>query len=292
MAFKETMKDIARAPFQWNEVKFKKEAAEFAKTHGVSAEQAEKAIFDARLKAVDREVVLNSAIDYDSKEFSNLLAAMYELFGSKEMDQFKEHADNPSIFRTIGAVPTSGELRASQKYFRDKFSGEAPANAIVTDAAEKTKLILALAARFSRDTRVTGAADLRAVLASNPDLAADLGKILQAKEELERHERMFGREMSFDKSLEQLKQTGKDSLKTMLWNAPMAYAKKFNIPRNLNQFSSHLKAMMKLIGQETKAVADIAIDASVVAGQALRNNRAFEALTNKAKQLAKRMIKP
>lgn len=292
MSFRETLKDIARAPFQWKELKFKNEAAAYAKANGVSNVEAQKAIFDARLRLVSHEVVLNKSIDYDSKEFANVQAALYELVGSAQMDRFKQHADNPAVFRALAPALRSAELTSAQKYYRDKFKGDAPATAVITDTAEKTKLITELITRFSGDPRLVGAADLRSTLIANPDLSADIGKMLQAKEELERHERMFGREVNFERSMATLKTNAWETVTSKMWTPIGGYLKKFNIPTSGKKFVDHFVAMAKAIGQELKVGTELLIDISDVVSKGLRNNRVFEAATEAPKKFLKKVIKP
>jgi hypothetical protein len=223
--FKEKIKDLGRQlKGEGPEVKFKNTVAQYERAHGVSHEAAEKAVFIDRFNAVQHELTYTRAIDKET--YRAFVAGLNEVLGKNGVADMKRDATDPAIYRALHVPPaTPAEFNQALTYFKSKFENRAPNAAVVKDCAENKKIIDALHARFMGDPALAGAGDLEALIATHPELGADLGKILSAKELSDMHERRFGDGIHFNKSMETLKETAKESLTTMFWKAPSDYIK-------------------------------------------------------------------
>jgi hypothetical protein len=112
------------------------------------------------------------------------------------------------------------------------------------------KLVDALLRRFSIDPRLGGPDSLQDILTAYPELGADIGKLMDAKKATERHERMFGKDLMFEKMMGEFKKTAQESLTEMLWKAPSDYATKI-IKGGLDMSKGGLGGVLSVYMKET-----------------------------------------
>lgn len=222
---KEKIKDIGRhLTGEGVEVRFKNTVGQYERSHGVSREEAEKAIFMDRFDAVQHELTYTGAINADT--YRAFVAGLNEIFGKDGVADMKRNSADPVIYRALHLAPVSqGEFDRVASYFKGKFENKVPNAAVVRDCAENKKSIDALYARVSGDPAFMGTNDLEALIAAHPELGADLGRLMSAKELSDIHERIFENGIRFKKSIETLKATSKESLSVMFWKAPADYLK-------------------------------------------------------------------
>lgn len=258
--FKEKIKDIGRRlTGEGPEVKFKSTVDQYERSHRVSHEAAQKAVFMERLNAVQHELTYTRAINEDT--YRAFVAGLNEVFGKDGVVDMKRDAADPMIYRALMLPPASlAEFNQSASYFKTKFANKVPNAAVIKDCAENKKIIEALHARFAGDPALAGASDLEALIAAHPELGADLGKILSAKEMSDMHERKFESGLHFKKSMEAFGNTTKESLGTMIWKAPAEFWKTVN-KSGQSGFLPFAKATMDLAYEETKAGTKILIEA-------------------------------
>jgi len=176
---------------------------------------------------IQAEILSNSAIDYQSKEFKKFSAATKELFGNTSLDKFKKDAEDVSIFKRITiARSTAPEIKKIKEYYETSFKryhkdidvknilkGE---TAVIHDSAQDVKIIDELITRLAFSLGSFGTTDLTSALSANPDVAADLGKILLAKEALEKHERKLSAILRFEKTKKEVN----NNLADFFWKNP------------------------------------------------------------------------
>lgn len=224
MDFKEQIKNVGRQLIgQGREVKFAKAVEEFETTKGVSREEAEKAIFIERIKTVQDRIKFSGTLGADVEELKELEAAMNEIFKGDGLERLKESSADSAIFRTLSLPPIAlKNVKDAESYFKSKFDKKAPAEVVLKDYAQNGQLIEALLKRFSGDPSLRSGTDsLEAIIAAHPELGADLGKILEARRLMARHEKCFKKDLNFDATLESFKKTARETLTEMLWKAPV-----------------------------------------------------------------------
>lgn len=226
--FKEKIKDIGRQlTGEGPEVKFKSTVDQYERSHGVSHEAAEKAVFMDRFNAVQHELTYTRSINKET--YRALVAGMNEVFGKDGVFDMKRDAADPAIYRVLTLAPASlAEFNQTASYFKTKFENKVPNAAVIKDCAENKKIIEALHTRFSGDPLLAGTSDLEALMGAHPELGADLGKILLTKELSDMHEQKFENGLRFKSSIETLGNTAKESLGTMIWKAPNEWWKTVN----------------------------------------------------------------
>ncbi len=254
-------KIVGRGP----EVKFRNTVDDYARDHGTTREVAEKKIFNDYISSVGRET-RTGALDSDSKKWRDFQAAINETLSKSATDRATTDAKNPAVFRNLTFSVSAAQEKQQEKYYQKKFNGDAPDRAIIEDSAENIEMMNRLLRRLNLDitSNMSNTDDLEALLRSHPEMGADIGKLFQSKQNLEKHERMFGRELQFEKSLEQLKKTSAESLQVMLLDAPMKMlggilggAWQVLQQRNLNGFFSAMKSSLKALGAGTAAAAKL-----------------------------------
>ena len=112
-------KVIGRGP----EVKFRHEAQEYADTKGVSIEAAQKSIMGSYFDALNRKRAVSGAIDYESKEWRAISAAVNETMGAEGIEELKKTADNPAYPcpKVILSTPAFKAAYSSQEsYYKRK----------------------------------------------------------------------------------------------------------------------------------------------------------------------------
>ena len=209
---------------QGDEVRFKNEVAEYQRLHGVPHEQATKTLLLHCLGNVRSEIGTHGVVGGQSKDFRGFHAALNEIFSREKMRQFSRDAGDPALFRHLAVSPSNPtEVRQVERYFSKVFKGKKPEFSVIRDSSDNMKVMDALLQRFSHDPRFGGIDSLQNILAAHPELGADIGRLLQAKGALERHERMFGKDLRFEKAMDAFKKTAQTSLTEMLWKAPTDY---------------------------------------------------------------------
>ena len=252
MYIKETFKDIGRKMIgQGEEVRFKNEVAEYAASHGVPLEQATKTILFDRFRNVGSELGTNGIIDARSKDFKQFKAALREICGRETLRRFSKDGNDPTIFRSLLVSPSNPrEINHVRSYFSKNFKGKTPAFGVIRDSSDNMKLIGALLRRFSGDPRLGGPDSFRDILTAHPELGADLGKLFDAKGATERHERMFDKDLKFEKTMGGFKKTAQESLTEMLWKAPGDYMTQI-VKRGLDMSKGGLGGVLGVFMKET-----------------------------------------
>lgn len=233
MGLKEKIGDVIRdaqmaLSGQGAERKFEKDVDGYVQAHGVSPAEAQKQIFFSRFNNLKHAMSLKRGVaDVASEDWRGFEAALNKVFGLADLEKFKKDATNSALFRRLAVVPPNHtQIRNVHDYFNGKF-GRVPVTAILTSCVESNTRISAVFHRFERDSRIVGSPSLLDTLRNNPELGADIGKILEEKGILERHERMLENEIDWEKSLEGFKKTAGESVAKMMWGAPVEWAKEF-----------------------------------------------------------------
>lgn len=140
------------------------------------------------------------------------------------------------------------------------------------------KLVDALLRRFSTDPRLGSVDSLQDILVANPELGADLGKLLSAKSATERDERVFGKDLKFEKTMGEFKKTAQESLTEMVWKAPGDYMKQI-VKRGLDMskgglggvLSAYVKETARFMGREAWAGTKLLAKSAHAAGSVVKN---------------------
>ncbi|MEK7511591.1 MAG: hypothetical protein AAB575_01100 [Patescibacteria group bacterium] len=269
---------IGRGP----EVKFRHEAQEYADTKGVSIEAAQKSIMGSYFDALNRKRAVSGAIDYESKEWRAISAAVNETMGADGIEELKKTADNPAYPCPAMALSTAEFRRvysSQENYYKRKFESKAPVYAVLSDCANNA----AMFDRYGRDVEgfikeaCGNSIPAEALFAANPTLKAEFGKMFQLKELLEKHEDRFRKDQNFDKTLmsseEAVTKALGDSLKGMFdstINIVKACGMMFS-----GQFGAGLMRGVtetaKLLGHGVAGVGSLGYHMTKVVGSKLKN---------------------
>ena len=177
--------------------------------------------------------------------------------------------------------PTPAELSRTQSHFARKFSGRVPANGVVRGSAADAKLLSALLARLTSDPRLSGMS-FRDAIETNPDLAADIGGILESQRSVERHEKKFDGELRFETARDKFSDTARNTMTEMLWGAPIDFMSSMGKtvwgsgrrrrPLTLGGFTKELLGQStRLAGREGWAMAKLLARTGYTAGSYARN---------------------
>lgn len=174
------------------------------------------------------------------------------------------------------APSTAAETNRVRNHFYRNFKGRMPAFGVMRDSADNMKTIDALLQRFESDPRLGGTGSLESILAANPELGADIGKALEAKVAVERHERHFDKDLKFEKAMENWKTTADKSLTEMLWKAPANYltnvVKKGFHAKGLGDFvGGFFGETAKFTGREAWAGSKFLAQSAYTAGSFVKN---------------------
>jgi len=254
----EKLKDIGRQMLgQGAEVKFKKAAENYERTHVVSATEARRAVFNDLMDSLQQEMRLTGGIDPNSDFWKEFRGGMNELFGKVKIDEFKNEANRHTF-----ALPPLGarEYDAAAKYYKKRFENNLPNMGRVKALAENNAYIRGLLARTMSDPRYAGSRDLKTLMAdpANADLRASIGKVLMAREAIKDDYRRFGKEIEFKKSMDNLKNTAKESLYRMFIGSPaklMGDQLKAGMKGDVSGF---FKAMEPFAKEQVKAAGKLA----------------------------------
>ncbi len=278
MSFGEKIKDLGRQLVgQGGEVQFKNDVLNYEKARGVSHEQAIKDVFLNRFRSIQTELTANGVIDSRSKDFFLFQTALNEVFGVESISQFTKDANDPTIFRALPMpIASPKEVKRAGDYFAKKFDGQRPVFSVLNDFSEQTKMMDLLLSRFSGDPRLSGANPLENIIVANPELGADIGKILEIKKALDRHERMFDKDKKFEKTMKEFRATAECSLTEMAWKAPTSYVSnvisKQIQAKNLGDFFGiFFSETGKFAGREAWAGTKFVAKAGATVGSYLKN---------------------
>jgi hypothetical protein len=258
----EILKDIGKTLIgRGEEVKFRKEVEKHAADNGVSIEDAQKTIFKKRLEAYSRE--LNVSPDLVAAK--ELRGALQQIFTVEQLQQFKTLAENPAIFRALILPPVgTKEVSAVNRRYKAKFDGKVPSTREVLRIAENQQALVEVLRRFKGDRRLSGTGGLESILAANPELAADIGKIVAAMELIDKQEKSFDKSLKFNKAMDGFKADAKESLTTMFWKGPIDYISA--LQKGINGLSLEscvnlFGATMKFLGKEVWAGGKLLVSA-------------------------------
>jgi hypothetical protein len=197
------------------EVKFRNDVQEFADSHGVTVEEAEKRVFADYLGNVGTEIRMRGCIDSHSEEWRSFEASLNELLSSDERAKLERDANNPGVWRAIHPAPVTGtDYARMERYFRGKFAKQLPKHEMVRRSAEDTKILDGLGRRVDHDLAplATTPDKLSVILGARPEIGADIGKMMQAKREMEKIERVFGADVRFKEIWEKDKEKMREIL--------------------------------------------------------------------------------
>ncbi|MFH0814857.1 MAG: hypothetical protein V1902_02120 [Candidatus Falkowbacteria bacterium] len=278
MDLKEQIKNVGRQLIgQGREVKFLKAIEEFETTNGVSREQAEKAIFLDRIKAVQDRIKFSKTLGADVEELKELEAAMNEIFKGDGVERLRESSADPAIFRAVSIPPVAlKDVKGVESYFKNKFDKQAPKEVVLKDYAQNGQLIEALLKRFASDPNLGARTNsIEAVLAAHPELGADLGKVLEAKRLMAKHESGFHKDQNFEKTFKEFKGTAKETLTEMLWKAPVdsmsAIMKSMSSGSFGNCIETFFKESLKFAGRELWAGTKLFAGTVKMGGSLIKN---------------------
>lgn len=242
-----------------DESDFRLECDALQKSTGLGLMEARAEMFRRRVEGLQDEIRLGNGIEFNSHSMRELHAALKFLneYDGSYAGKFKSFAEDPKLNRPI--TPTAlnkAEYAAMLGQYQKKFEGAAPPRAIVIDSAENSKLAATLLERIRNDPRFQSSTNIMELLDKNPEIAADFGKIFQAQEAMENHQKHFGKEMKYRKSMERLKIDAKDSTTRMLWGAPTEFVKdvfRGGIRPNFGTFFKVFGATAKFASREVYA---------------------------------------
>jgi hypothetical protein len=210
------------------EVDFRHEIDE-AVARGIPKPRAEKETFLDRVDQIEDEIRYTGCMDSKSKHWRGFEAAMNELFSDTEKERFLADAGTP-IFRNIALTPaTSAEYNKAKSYFGGKFGGETPSVGVIRDMAQNAKLLREVNARIFGDVSPHAASgvDLRAILATHPEMGADIGMAQMIKDQMIQSEQRFGREVAHKQEWERYKEDASGSLNEIFYKIPCQFLKNF-----------------------------------------------------------------
>ena len=242
------------------EVKFRNEVDELAKKRGVSREVAEKTIFSSYLGNLEKETKLKGNIDYKSKNWRLFEAALNEIFTPEQLEKFSKNSNDPKIFKTIpGFAVNKADYKKMESYYKANFNGQSPDYTITLDSAENAKMIDKVSNRLDKKLNplIGNRTSLEMLTIINPEIGADIGKMLLAKEQLEKHENMFGKQIKFEKNMEAFKGDSKKALVNMMWSAPtewLGQIVKGGLDPSFRGFMTMFNATTKLLIEEATLV--------------------------------------
>ncbi|MCX6789846.1 MAG: hypothetical protein NTZ42_04565 [Candidatus Gribaldobacteria bacterium] len=202
-------KIIGRGP----EVTLRHNVKEYADNNGVSAEQAQKVIFQHYL--ADLQGSLNKGIlDIKDKDWRKIEAFYNEVFGKEGKENFETLAETPGVYINSGlAAPSDKEKKAWGAHFESRY-GAKPKDLELTDTTQTFRLVKFLSMRLSALTTASigDPRNLEDLIAADARFGADLGKLLQAREVLVNREKCFKTECHHKESVDNLKASAKKDL--------------------------------------------------------------------------------
>lgn len=257
------------------EVRFKRDVETYAAAHGVSTEESRKAVLADRITAVEQEMVLTGVVDRKSRAARELQGSLYQVFGGQTVGRFRRDANNDALMRPLAlAHPTHIEIGTWRSHLRGRNGGRHPWNEldISTAAAAEMSRMRELLDRFSSDPRLAGAGDLRVIVAAHPELGADIGGMLEAKDMLERHETRFGKLIRYEAATEKYKTEAGRSINEIFVRAPFEWARDA-VAQGVfrRQWGKALGATLKLIYRETYQVLNLTTRTILQVDNFLRN---------------------
>ncbi|MCX6745583.1 MAG: hypothetical protein NTX00_01030 [Candidatus Parcubacteria bacterium] len=264
-------KIIGRGP----EVKFRNEVDELVKKQGISPEVAKKMIFSAYLGNVEKETKIKGNVDYKSKNWRLFEAALNEIFTPQQLEKFANNANDPKIFKSIpNFAVNQADYKKMESYYKANFDGQSPDYAIILDAAENAKMTEKLSSRVNKklDPLIGYRTSLENIIMINPEIGADIGKMLLAKEQLVRHENMFKKQIRFEKNMDAFKGDSKKALVNMLWSAPtqwMVQMVKGGLDPSFRGFMRMFNATTKFLIEEASSGSKLLWSGAKVAASGL-----------------------
>lgn len=249
------------------EARFKKDVENYQRLYNVSEQEAQKAVFKLRAKEVQEVIEREGIIEPGSKERRSFIAALNVLFGSEKLKEFREASRDPQKMRQFDTGPvTKTEREAMINYYKVNFEGKIPNLSTIEISAKIQMMIYGLLDRFLGDPRLASKESLEIIIFNNLELAADLGKVLEALDIFEKERKKFGIEQKYEKSKNRLKEQAKESLAVIFWRAPIYWLKVvISNPYNLKGFNRFLVVLAETViflSREVKYTAKILYPAS------------------------------
>lgn len=270
---KEKLRDLGRTIIgQGPEVRFKNDAEKYAKDNSITIDEAKKVLFDNAMADAENEVIYKGCINFDSKEYRRFQAALNEIFSFTELSKFRADAST-SVFKPLvppSIPPTPAEYKKIENYYNGKFDKKHPSSPEITKTAENTKGINRLFQRLSIDPNLLSATNLNILMATHPELGADLGKIMGLKDQIEKIEQKFEKGVDSDKANEKLVSDLKELLGKKMWKGTYDWLKivtNSGLDPNFKSFSKAVGATGKLVFEG--AWAGTKIGADIVKASAL-----------------------
>lgn len=271
-------KVIGRGP----EVKFRHEAQEYAKKNSVSVEIAQKAVLEKYFGDLSTRVSITRSVEYDSKEWRAIVAAVNETLGPRGIEDLIKTANDPRYPGTKWPMTPASSRQAyagQENYFKKKFEGRAPDYAVLKDNAENMNTFVKYGVNLEGLLSTYGghAASLDKVLAANPKIKAEFGRLFQLKALMEKHEDRFKKDMNFEKTWNASKVELQKSVKEMLTgtgNYCVNVVKACQMMFQGNFGAGLMKGLgetAKFLGIETWGVIKVAYHGGKVLGSKVKN---------------------
>lgn len=272
----EKIKDAFRvATGRGAEVRFKRDVETYAAAHGVPAAEAQKVMLADRAVGLEQEMNLTGVLDRKSRAAREFQGSLYEIFGGQTVGRLRRDANNDALMRPVALThPGNAEVNAWRRHLRGRNGGKHPRNEvdISTAAARDMRLLRELLDRFSTDPRVAGAGDLRVIVAAHPELGADIGGVLEARDMLEGHETRFGKLIRYEVATEKYKAEAKKAVNELFVRAPFEWARDA-VARGVfrRQWGKAFGATLKLILREAYQVLNLTTRTALQIDNFLRN---------------------
>jgi hypothetical protein len=201
------------------QVDFRQEVRRLEST-GQSHEEAQKQVFLDRFSSARAEAA-SGVIDFSSGEFKDLLATLPEIFSETEIKSFETLASG-THYRSLPVMPVTPGQISKMKAYLDRRFGAVNAKRVslgpyITDGARTTFLLNSLMRRFEGEA-YANPHDLNVIIAAHPEMAADLGKIIQAKKLLETHEKGAKRQVDAAEARYRLGENAKQAFDDIAWH--------------------------------------------------------------------------
>lgn len=231
------------------EARFKKDVENYQRLYNVSEQEAQKAVFKLRAKEVQEVIEREGIIEPGSKEHRNFFTALNVLFGPEKLKEFREASRDPQKMRQFDTGPvTKTKREAMINYYKVNFEGKIPNLSTIDISAKIQMMIYGLLDRFLDDPRLASKESLEIIIFDNPELSADLGKVLEALDIFEKERKKFGIEQKYEKSKNRLKEQAKESVAVIFWRAPIYWLKVvISNPYNLKGFNRFLVVLAETV---------------------------------------------
>jgi hypothetical protein len=221
------------------EVRYKNKIKENMDSTGATQQQAEVDVFSDYTFEVNKAVIQEGTVSMESQQWEDFTGAMDHIFEAKDIKQFREDASNPSVYRRVPIPPTMRprDIKKITDYYQAKYEGDAPDSTMIEDLAKKEYELRRVLNRL--DGNALRATDLRTM---TPRETADIGRVYELVQMINKHEKEFHKRREFDKAFEQMKISGKEALAGILFKGPA---------QTVKNLGSYIKNIVSIAGSGT-----------------------------------------